>query len=65
VTAQIESVHYYRSGDTVRRRDGRSGVVTEGRTLYAIVTWDDGASEEVNQFDPSIAVETRSGPDSR
>lgn len=64
MTAQIESNHFYRSGDTIRRHDGRVGVVTEGHSLFAIVTWNDGAREEVDQFDPSIIVELRSGSDS-
>jgi hypothetical protein len=56
VSGQLESNHYYRPGDRVRQLNGELGIVIEGWTLYAVVVWDDGRSEEGDQFDPRLSV---------
>lgn len=53
---QLESAHFLRTGDVVRHDDGRTGTVDESLALYAVVAWEDGAREEVEQLDPRIAV---------
>jgi hypothetical protein len=40
----------------VQDRDGRTGTVAEVQSLYATVVWEDGAREEVDQFDPRVLV---------
>jgi hypothetical protein len=60
---QLESVHYLRTGDEVRHADGRTGRVEEALTLYAVVGWDDGRREEVDQLDPRIVVVERASRD--
>ena len=59
---QIESHHYFITGDTLQRADGQLGVVTEASALYALVRWDDGRREELDQFDPQITVVRRADP---
>lgn len=59
VSHQLESVHYLRSGDEVRHQDGRTGRVQDALTLYAVVRWDGGAQEEVDQLDPRVFVVER------
>jgi hypothetical protein len=61
VSQQLESKHYLRSGDTVRAVDGRLGTVLEGFTLFALVLWETGNREEVDQFDPTVLVVQRAG----
>lgn len=56
---QLESVHYLRPGDEVRHQDGRTGHVQEALTLYAIVEWEGGGREEVDQLDPRVSVTER------
>ncbi|HEU0016439.1 MAG TPA: hypothetical protein VFQ45_22355 [Longimicrobium sp.] len=56
---QLESAHYMRDGDVVRHDAGRSGSVVEARALYAVVRWDDGTEEEVDQLDPAVVVVER------
>jgi uncharacterized protein YkvS len=56
---QLESQHFFRVGDIVRSVDGRSGTVSESWTHYAVVEWDGGAREEVEQFDESVVVDIR------
>ena len=53
---QLESAHYMRDGDVVRHDAGRHGSVVEARALYAVVRWDDGTEEEVDQLDPAVIV---------
>ena len=53
---QLESAHFLREGDTVRHDAGRTGTVLEARALYAVVRWDDGAEEEMEQLDPRVTV---------
>jgi hypothetical protein len=59
VTGQLDSPHFFRLGDTVRRSDGLSGTIVEAWSLYAVIRWEDGPQEEREQFDPEIIVVTR------
>jgi hypothetical protein len=59
MSGQLESQHFLRRGDRVRNLDGRGGYVEESWSLYAAVVWDDGAREEVDQFDPRVTVVQR------
>ena len=63
MSGQLESNHFFRSGDTVRRLDGSTGLVVEGFTLFAIVEWMDGQREELDQFDPRVEVLQRAHRD--
>jgi hypothetical protein len=62
VSIQLESRHYFRARDTVQHLDGQVGTVMEGFALYAIVAWGDGRTEEIDQFDPFVAVVERAEP---
>jgi hypothetical protein len=59
LSTQSESRHYLKLGDAVEHVLGRSGVVLESFALYAVVRWDDGRHEEVDQLDPTISVTDR------
>lgn len=59
MSTQLESVHFYKTGDRVRHWNGPRGTVRESRALYAVIRWDDGREEEVDQLDPAITVEER------
>jgi len=61
LSEQLESIHYFRDGDFVRALDGRAGLVRVAVTLFAIIGWDAGYEEEVDQFDPGITVIRRAG----
>ena len=52
----LPSRHFYQLGDTVRHRDGAVGTVEESMALYAMIRWEDGQLEEVEQLDPLITV---------
>ena len=56
MSTQLESRHFYKTGDTVQRLSGETGTVLEGFALYAVVRWEDGRQEEVDQLDPAISV---------
>lgn len=56
VSVQLESRHFFQMRDTVQDRNGRTGTVQEGWSLYAVVAWEDGRREEVDQFDPRVVV---------
>jgi hypothetical protein len=56
VSTQLESRHFYNTGDVVLHRMGKEGRVVEGFALWAVVRWEDGAQEEVDQLDPAIEV---------
>jgi hypothetical protein len=45
--------------DVVQNRDGRLGTVTQAESLYALVVWEDGGREELDQFDPRVMVVQR------
>lgn len=59
MSGQLESRHFFREQDTVEHLDGRSGIVTEGHSLFATILWADGSREEVDQFDPAVVVVER------
>ena len=59
MSTQSESRHYLKQGDAVEHVLGRSGVVLESFALYAVVRWDDGRQEEVDQLDPAVFVTER------
>jgi len=52
----LPSRHFFQLGDTVQHRDGTIGTVEESRALYAVIRWEDGRIEEVEQLDPLITV---------
>ncbi len=52
----LPSRHFLQLGDTVQHRDGEIGTVEESMALYAVIRWDDGRVEEVEQLDPRITV---------
>lgn len=56
---QLESAHFMRRGDVVWHAAGREGSVVESMALWAVVRWDDGTQEEVEQLDPRIIVTER------
>jgi hypothetical protein len=56
VSTQLESRHFYRSGDVVERLNGALGTVVESYALWAVISWEGGAQEEVDQLDPTISV---------
>ena len=56
MSTQLESRHFYKTGDTVQHVGGATGTVAEGRALYAVIRWEDGRQEEVDQLDPAISV---------
>ena len=59
MSTQQESRHFLLTGDTVQHVGGATGAVVESRALYAVVRWDDGRQEEVDQLDPSVFVVER------
>jgi hypothetical protein len=59
VSGQLESQHFFRSGDTIRDPLGRVGKVVDGRALYALVEWEGGVAAELDQFDPRYIVVER------
>jgi hypothetical protein len=56
MSVQLESRHYFMARDTVQNAAGVLGEVVEARALYAVVRWEDGREEEVDQLDPWITV---------
>lgn len=60
---QLESAHFLRTGDEVRHTDGRIGRVLQSMTLFAVVRWEEGAEEEVEQLDPRVMVSERASRD--
>ena len=59
MSIQAESRHFLKTGDLVEHVSGRAGTVLESYALYAVVRWDDGAREEVDQLDPTVSVTER------
>lgn len=59
MSTQLESRHFYHTGDLVEHLGGGTGAVVEGFALFAVVRWDDGRQEEVDQLDPAIWVVER------
>lgn len=54
------SIHEFQSHDRVVR-DGMPGVVLDALALYARIRWVDGTTEEIEQLDPAVFVESRGG----
>ncbi len=52
----LPSRHFFQLGDTVQHRDGGVGKVEESMALYAVIRWENGRIEEVEQLDPMITV---------
>lgn len=59
VSIQSESRHFLKAGDLVEHVAGRAGAVLESYALFAVVRWDDGAHEEIDQLDPTVSVTER------
>jgi hypothetical protein len=59
VSANLESRHFYLGGDTVQRLDGLQGRILESMALWAVVRWEDGREEELEQLDPTVWVTER------
>jgi hypothetical protein len=59
VSTQLESRHFLKTGDAVQHIGGRAGVVLESYALYAVIRWDDGRQDEVDQLDPTVSVTAR------
>lgn len=59
MSVQLESRHFFLARDTVRSAAGAVGEVLEAMALYAVVRWEDGREEEVDQLDPWITVVER------
>jgi hypothetical protein len=56
VSTQLESRHFLHRGDTVQHVEGRTGTVAESFALWAVVRWEDGRQEEVDQLDHRVSV---------
>ena len=59
MSTQLESRHFYNTGDVVERLDGSLGTVAEAFALWALIRWHDGGQEEVDQLNPAISVVER------
>lgn len=59
MSTQLESRHFLKAGDAVQHLRGHAGTVVEAFALYAVVRWEDGRQEEVDQLDPSVFVTER------
>ena len=59
MSANLESRHFYLTGDVVQRLDGTEGRVLEGMALWAVIRWEDGREEELDQLDPTVWVTER------
>jgi hypothetical protein len=63
MSVQLESRHFFMPRDVVRTLSGVVGEVVEAMALYAVVRWEDGREEEVDQLDPHITVVERASRD--
>jgi hypothetical protein len=59
VSSGLESRHFYMTGDAVQREDGLTGQVVEGMALWAVIRWEDGREEELDQLDHRVWVTDR------
>jgi hypothetical protein len=59
VSSNLESRHFYLTDDRVRRLDGIEGQVLESMALWAVIRWEDGRVEEIDQLDPGVYVVDR------
>lgn len=62
VSGQLESRHFFRTGDTVRDLGGTEGTVIQAGALFALIEWAGDTTTEVEQFDPSVTVLERAEP---
>lgn len=51
--------HYGALDRVIRRRDSVRGQVVYAETLYAVVAWEDGVNEVIDQFGRAAMVEVR------
>lgn len=63
MSSQLESRHFFRTGDTVQHRSGPLGEVADSHALFALICWTDGRHEEIEQFDPRVLVLERARPE--
>ena len=59
MSTQLESRHFLKTGDLVQHIRGAMGRVVEGYALWAVVRWEDGRQEEIDQLDPAVSVVER------
>lgn len=59
MSVQLESRHFFLARDVVQHFTGLTGEVRESLALYAVIRWEDGREEEVDQLDPRITVVER------
>lgn len=63
MSVQLESRHFFMARDVVQHLSGAVGEVREALALYAVIRWEDGREEEVDQLDPRITVIERAARD--
>jgi hypothetical protein len=63
VSSSLESRHFYMVDDLVQRVDGVNGRVLESMALWAVISWEDGRQEELDQLDPAVWVVERGSPE--
>lgn len=56
MSTQTESRHFLKPGDAVQHIAGPTGTVLDAFALYAVVRWEDGREDEVDQLDPRVSV---------
>jgi hypothetical protein len=56
VSSSLESRHFFMTDDRVQRLDGLEGHVLESFALWAVIRWEDGRQEEVEQLDAALWV---------
>lgn len=64
MSVQLESRHFFMARDVVQSLAGTVGEVLEAMALYAVVRWEDGREEEVDQLDSRIVVIERASRES-
>ncbi|MBV9774159.1 MAG: hypothetical protein JO040_09435 [Gemmatimonadetes bacterium] len=63
MSVQLESRHFFMARDVVQHLTGKTGEVQEALALYAVIRWEDGREEEVDQLDSRITVIERAARD--
>lgn len=48
----MSSIHSFREAAVITDMNGLRGVVASATALYALIHWEDGREEEIDQFDP-------------
>lgn len=59
MSTHLESRHFFMADDRVQRVDGTAGFVVESMALWAVIEWEGGGREEVEQLDPAVWVTDR------